>query len=60
MREVGHYCLPEEAEVRFNPLSRQIEQEFLALLKGRQPAAYDAIASREGSDDSLGKNCLIV
>lgn len=31
--DTGHYCLPEEAEVHFNPTSKKVEQEFLSFLK---------------------------
>ena len=31
--EVGHFCLPSESQVQFTPLSQQIRQEFISLLK---------------------------
>ena len=31
--DIGHYCLPEDAEIHIIPTSKRIEQEFLNFLK---------------------------
>lgn len=31
--DTGHYCLPIDSDLKFYPLSKQIELEFLALVK---------------------------
>ena len=33
MIDTGHYCLPVDSDIDFSPLSKQIEMEFLALVK---------------------------
>ncbi|XP_064384152.1 serine/threonine-protein kinase/endoribonuclease IRE1-like isoform X2 [Halichondria panicea] len=56
--DTGHYCLPIDSDLKFYPLSKQIELEFLALVKSpiNRQSDYHLAADGEPRKPSVDKS----